>query len=338
MTGQSKFAVENIVKSGYTIGISVNGSHRHIRKGVIQISDIRLPRTWESIFEKQVFLPVIVKTIEKIHDVNWSMNINRHDHFEMVYIKRGDTVFEVSKTDVPLGPNDIIIIKPGQPHKFKVKSDGGCEFLVLSFKFTGSSDSGMSEVSLNDFIEFVNDENTAFINLKLSRKNDIVGVMNRILREYDKKQSWGDYLSYLLIMELFVLVSRTLKQEWEQNIKSRSVKLKELLCIAKDYIDDNYHKELTLADIAGYVFLSESYFAHTFKDEFGISPKRYLLGARMRAAKELLSSTDQKINDIAKEIGFSSQQRFNDIFKKYEAMTPLSYRKQEKQKKVNRTV
>lgn len=295
----------------------------------------KLPRTWESLFEKQSFLPVIVKTIEKIHDVTWSMNVNYHDHFEMVYIKRGDAVFQVSGSDVPMGPNDIIIIKPNQPHKFIVRSSAGCEFLVLSFKFSGSQNDGPADISLTDFIEFVNDDSTPFINLKLSRKNDIVSVMNRILREHDKQQIWGNYLCYLLIMELFILVSRTLKQEWEQSVKSRSVKLKELLMIAKEYIDANYSKELALSDVAGYVFLSESYFAHTFKDEFGISPKRYLLNVRIDAAKDLLSNTDQKINDIAKEIGFSSQQRFNDIFKKYENMTPLHFRKQEKHKKLN---
>lgn len=295
----------------------------------------KLPRTWESLFEKQSFLPVIVKTIEKIHDVNWSMNVNYHDHFEMVYIKRGDAVFQVSGSDVPMGPNDIIIIKPNQPHKFIVRSSGGCEFLVLSFKFSGSQTDASAEVSLTDFIEFVNDDSTPFINLRLSRKNDIVSVMNRILREHDKQQIWGNYLCYLLIMELFILVSRTLKQEWEQSIKSRSVKLKELLQLAKEYINANYNKELSLSDVAGYVFLSESYFAHTFKDEFGISPKRHLLNVRIEAAKDLLANTDQKINDIAKEIGFSSQQRFNDIFKKYEHMTPLHYRKQEKLKKLN---
>lgn len=295
----------------------------------------KLPRTWESLFEKQSFLPVIVKTIEKIHDVNWSMNVNYHDHFEMVYLKRGDAIFQVSGSDVAMGSNDIIIIKPNQPHKFIVRSSGGCEFLVLSFKFSNTQDENYSDVSLADFIEFVNDDSTAFINLRLSRKNEIVGVMNRILREHDKQQIWGDYLCYLLIMELFILVSRTLKQEWEQSIKSRSVKLKELLCISKEYIEANYDKELSLADVAGYVFLSESYFAHTFKDEFGISPKRYLLNVRIDAAKDLLANTDQKINDIAKEIGFSSQQRFNDIFKKYEKMTPLHFRKQEKTKRIN---
>lgn len=298
------------------------------------MSEIKLPRTWEAIIETQTFLPVIVKTIEKIHDVNWSMNTNYHDHFEMVYIKRGEAVFQVAGDDVVMKPNDIIIIKPYQSHKFKVTTNQ-CEFLVLSFKFTNKKNGEFSEISLNDFIEFVNDDSVSYIHLQLSRKNDIIGVMNRILRENDKKQIWGDYLSYLLIMELFVLISRTLKQEWEQSVRSRSVKLKELLAIAKEYIENNCEKELTLADVAAYVFLSESYFAHTFKNEFGISPKKHLLNIRIQNAKYLLENTDQKINEIAKEVGFSSQQRFNDILKKYEGMTPLQYRKLAKMKKIN---
>lgn len=299
-------------------------------RGRDRMDESKLPRTWESIFEKQAFLPVIVKTIEKIHDVNWSMTVNYHDHFEMVYIKRGDAIFQVSGVDVQMSPNDMIIIKPQQAHKFMVTSNQ-CEFLVLSFKFTNLSE----EISLNDFIEFVNDDSLSHVHLSLNRKNDIIAVMNRILKEHDKQQEWGDYLSYLLIMELFVLISRTLKVEWEQSVKSRSVKLKELLVISREYIENNYKKEITLSDVAGYVFLSESYFAHTFKDEFGVSPKRYLLNVRIGAAKELLSGTDQKINDIAREVGFSSQQRFNDIFKKYEGMTPLHYRKIEKLKRLN---
>jgi len=299
------------------------------------MSQQNLPRTWQSIFEQQSSWPIIVKNVEKIHDITWSMNINQHDHFEMVYIKRGDATFQVSNIDVDMKPNDMIIIKPNQLHKFIVRSSGGCEFLVLRFKFATDENSSFSEVSLNDFITFVNNDSIPFVRLRLSRKNEISGVLNRILREHSKQQIWGDYLSYLLFMELFVLVSRTLKQDWDESTKDRSVKLKELLNIAKEYIDSNYEKELSLSSISSYVFLSESYFSHKFKSEFNISPKKYILNVRINAAKELLSKTDQKISDIAKEVGFSSQQRFNDIFNQAENTTPLNYRKQEKIKKLN---
>ncbi|WHH57315.1 AraC family transcriptional regulator [Petroclostridium sp. X23] len=301
------------------------------------MSETMLPKAWEGLISKGTFLPVIIKTLERIHDTTWSMEPSRHDHFEMVYIKRGNAVFHIAGQDVHMGPNDIVIIKPFQLHKFNVKSQAGCEFIVLSFKFQDQRDKEYSDISLNDFIEFVkNKESGSFITLKVSRKNDIVYVMNRILREREKQDIWGDFLSYLLIMELFVLVSRALKMEWEESIKNKSLKLKELMHIAKQYMEVNYEKDLTLTDVSKYVFLSQSYFAHAFKEEFDISPKSYLLKVRIDKSKELLEKTDLKISDVALSVGFSSQQRYNDMFKKYVGMTPLKYRKKVKADKLNK--
>jgi len=194
----------------------------------------RLPHAWDDLLEKLTFMPAIVKTIEKIYDINWSMNVNHHDHFEMVYIKKGSAVFQVEGIDVNMSPHSLIIIKPGRAHKFVVKSDV-CELIVLSFLFKSKKDEIDSHVSLTDFVEYVEDDATGdFLFLSLSKKNDIVHVMNRILRERIKTQVCGDFLSCLLIIELFVLLSRALKQEWEQSAKNRNLKLHELLNIQKN--------------------------------------------------------------------------------------------------------
>ena len=297
----------------------------------------RLPKAWNAFLEQQSFLPVIIKSIERIHDSTWSMNPNSHDHFEMLYMKRGSSVFTVNGDDVALEPNSMIIIRPGQTHKFSVTSEGSCEFIVLSFTFENKRGSDISTVSLDDFIEFVNTDNAgAYIHARLTRKNEIAAVLDNILRERDRGLMWDDLMTHLLLMELFVLISRTLKNEWEQNIKNRSLKIKEVIHIAKDYIDANYSRDLSLSDVAKYVFLSESYFAHTFKNEFGISPKSYLLHVRIEASKELLAHTDMKINDIALSVGFRSQQRYNDMFRKCMNMTPLRYRRQQKMSRLNK--
>jgi len=295
----------------------------------------QLPHAWDELVEKLTYMPAIVKTIEKIYDINWSMTANCHDHFEMVYIKKGSAVFQIEGIDVNMPPHSIIIIKPGKTHKLVIKSEI-CELIVLSFTFKTQQNELDSHISLTDFIEYIEDDATGdYLFLSLSKKNDIVHVMNRILREKIKTQVWGDFLSCLLIIELFVLLSRTLKQEWEQSAKNRNLKLHELLNISKEYIDNNYDKDLTLTQVAKYIYLSDSYFAHSFKDKFGISPKSYILKVRIEAAKEYLKSTDTKVADVAKIVGFSSQQRFNDIFKKHENITPLNYRQKCKLERMN---
>ncbi len=296
----------------------------------------QLPKAWSDMADKLLFMPTVVKAIEKIHDTSWSMELSQHDHYEMVYVKKGTATFMIDGIDVDMAPHSLAIIKPHKPHKFVVRSEN-CELMVLYFVFKNQREGVNSPASLNDFIEYIEDESVgSFIYLKLGKKNDIINVIKQILRERMKMQVWSDFLSCLLVMELFVLLSRTLKQEWEQSAKNRNLKLHELLNIAKEYIDNNYAQELTLSQVAKYIYLSDSYFAHSFKDKFGISPKSYVLKTRIEASKELLENTDMKIAEVAHSVGFSSQQRFNDIFRKYTQMTPLRYRQQKKQEKMNK--
>lgn len=290
-----------------------------------------LPRAWESLLSSSSYVPVIIKTIERIHDTSWSMEPNRHENFEMVYIKKGNTVFEISGQPVSLGPNDIIIIKPNQFHKFIVKSESGCEFIVLNFMFKDQYREEVSEASLEDFINFVNNQETGpFISMKVSQKNEIITLLNRILKERQSNDIGSEFLSHLLVLELFVLVSRALKMEWENSIKNKSPKLKQLIHASVSYINNNFERSLSLGDIAKYVFLSPSYFSRAFKEEMNVSPISYLLKVRIERSKELLADSDQKVGHIALSIGFSNQQRFNELFKKHTGMTPLQYRKTQK--------
>ncbi len=287
-----------------------------------------LPKAWESLISSSSYIPVIVKTIERFHDTSWSMEPNRHEFFEMVYIKRGNAVFEISGKPAQLGPNDIIIIKPNQSHKFIVKSQEGCEFIVLSFRFVSNTNSEFSEVPLGDFLNFVSGkESGAFITLKVSQKNEIINILNSILKERENTDIGSEFLNHLLVMELFVFISRALKMEWESSIMNVSPKVKELIHISANYINNNFERDITIGDIAKYVFLSSSYFTRAFKEEMGVSPINYLLKIRIERSKEMLGDFKLKIGDIALSVGFSNQQRFNEIFKKYEGMTPLQYRK-----------
>lgn len=298
--------------------------------------DTQLPKAWNELSEKLSFMPAVVKAIEKIHDTSWSMDLSRHDHYEMVYIKKGTATFMIDGIDVNMAANSLVIIKPQKSHKFIVRSEN-CELIVLYFHLQAQKEGASSHASLKDFVEYIEDESVgSYIYLKLGKKNDIINVIKRILRERMKPQVWGDFLSCILVMELFILLSRTLKQEWEQSVKNRNLKLHELLNVAKEYIDQNYAKDLTLSQVAKYIYLSDSYFAHSFKDKFGISPKSYILKIRIEEAKDLLENTDMKIADVARSVGFSSQQRFNDIFRKYTAVTPLKFRQAKRKEKINK--
>ena len=64
-----------------------------------------------------------------------------------------------------------------------------------------------------------------------------------------------------------------------------------------------------------------------FKQEYGVTPKEYADSLRLRAAKEMLAATQDRVIDVAYQAGFSSLAAFNRFFKQQTGQTPTQYRK-----------
>ncbi len=94
---------------------------------------------------------------------------------------------------------------------------------------------------------------------------------------------------------------------------------------AKQYIDENYMKELTLDDVSRVVNISSYYFSKVFKEETGENFIDYLTKLRIEAAKKLLKTTNKSMKEISAEVGYSDPNYFSRNFKKYTGKTPTDY-------------
>jgi len=95
---------------------------------------------------------------------------------------------------------------------------------------------------------------------------------------------------------------------------------------AINYIDANYNKAITLADVAKASHLSVSRLAHIFKDQMGITIIDYLTGVRIERAKQLLLATDQNCTEICFEVGYNNQSYFTRTFKGLVGTPPRQFR------------
>ena len=95
---------------------------------------------------------------------------------------------------------------------------------------------------------------------------------------------------------------------------------------AINYVDANYDKPITLAEIARASHLSVSRLAHIFKEQMGITIIDYLTGVRIERAKQLLLATDQNCTEICFQVGYNNQSYFTRTFKELVGMTPLQFR------------
>lgn len=94
----------------------------------------------------------------------------------------------------------------------------------------------------------------------------------------------------------------------------------------KDYIEENYMKDITLFSASEAVHLSPTYISKIFKKTTGYNFIEYLSMTRVNKAKLLLSDTNSKIYEVGTSVGYKSIKHFSQVFKSYTGMTPTEYR------------
>jgi len=113
----------------------------------------------------------------------------------------------------------------------------------------------------------------------------------------------------------------------EQTRKPKRPDIVRRLKRARDFIEQNYDRHISLDDMAAAAFMSSAHFLRQFKDEFGLTPYQYLTECRLRAAQELLINTEIAITDIVFASGFGNRSAFSRLFKERCGVSPLEYRR-----------
>jgi AraC family transcriptional regulator len=91
---------------------------------------------------------------------------------------------------------------------------------------------------------------------------------------------------------------------------------------AVEYIQDQLDADLTVSGIAQAVGMSPFYFTRLFKDSTGQSPHQYVVEARVRRAKELLTTGKFTISEAAHHVGFVDQSHLTRHFKRVFGLPP----------------
>ncbi len=93
------------------------------------------------------------------------------------------------------------------------------------------------------------------------------------------------------------------------------------------YINENYAGDVNMAVVSNHISMNYSLFSTEFKRHTGQNFVTYVKELRMSAAKELLVTTDLKINEISAKVGYDNEKHFMKSFKAYVGISPSEYRK-----------
>lgn len=94
----------------------------------------------------------------------------------------------------------------------------------------------------------------------------------------------------------------------------------------RTYILEHLADALDVRTIAMHFRLSESRFAHRFKDIFGMSPQSYVENCRLRMAERFLLTTGKSVKEVAFACGFRDPLYFSKRFARLTGKSPTEWK------------
>lgn len=101
---------------------------------------------------------------------------------------------------------------------------------------------------------------------------------------------------------------------------------------AIQYLEQHYQEPITIPQIADSVGLSSVYLTKLFKLATGKTLSEYLNYYRTQCSLQLLTNSDDTINEISSKVGYSDVRSYIRFFKKFYEITPGEYRREHSQK------
>lgn len=154
--------------------------------------------------------------------------------------------------------------------------------------------------------------------LKLDAGYKILPLVQRMLKEYQRKDLYYEQVLADIMHEILILVAR------DDGSGSATTSP---MHFAKTYLDEYFMTDVDLENLARSSGYSLSHFRLLFKKFTGVSPKSYVLEKRLGYASNLIRNTALSLSVISETCGFHYYTQFYSLFEKRFGVSPKELRR-----------
>jgi AraC-like DNA-binding protein len=247
-----------------------------------------------------------------------------HPELELVLIKEGHGRRIIGNRIDPFEKGDMVFIGSNLPHIWLNDDNSSghrARSVVVHFR---------KEIFSQEFYELKESRELArFFNLA-SRGIQITGATrDKVSRKLDILVTLRGFRRILLLLEvLYILATSpdcrciaddTYNPEDKEEVTDR-------LSNIYKYVHNNFHKDISLKDIASITGLTPQSFCRWFKRRTNKHFFDYLNEVRIFNACEMLIGSDAPVGEIAYHCGYNTISNFNKLFKESTGLTPGQFR------------
>lgn len=252
-----------------------------------------------------------------------------HEAIEIIHVLRGNAAFFVQDCRFDLGDGDALFVNTNKLHM--VRPEPGCDhvfFHTLLFDARLLSGQYGSAFERKYVAPILGCQEISGLHFRKGgeRHKRVIDLL-RASYSASEKESFGyefkirESLSrlWLLMIEESGGKLKSAKPRADANAE----RIKGML----NFVHENYMRKIGLRDISAASNVSERECLRCFGKTIGMTPFDYLTQYRVRAAAEMLVSSDENILGVGEAAGFSSASYFGKTFKSLMGCTPREYRR-----------
>ena len=223
----------------------------------------------------------------------------RVDYYVM-YILHGCCTVVENKEEIPANVGDLIFYRPNERQEYYFRGEDahfsgfGCESILSEL---GLGYDRVTHVGKTPQLEHL--------------------FRETVTEQYLRKSCW-ELAAASLLLQFFTAAARKVGDE--------SSKWAPALDKVIQHMHQHCEQNRPVSFYAAMCHLSESRFAHLFKQATGMAPKQYLLKIKVDTACRLLSATSLSVTEIAQAVGIEDINYFGRLIKKQTGKTPKQLR------------
>lgn len=238
---------------------------------------------------------------------------HHHNKYQIEFISGGSGTLKINNKEYPVARGLMYAVRLRDYHSFEATEPITVHRIILPMKCMPEKMSYGMLKSKVDIITRLDAEPAQHIeNLFLMLESRREALLNNEIYI----QEW---LINIIVTEFF----ERAQYRPEDVFVSDAERLEKVML----YIEDNFRRKLTIAEVAEEFKMNPSYLNRIFKEQKGTTLYATIKAARLNYAKQLLLDTNLSIAEVCKTCGYSDTANLLRDFKKLTGVAPLRYRK-----------
>ncbi|MBU4198812.1 MAG: AraC family transcriptional regulator [Verrucomicrobia bacterium] len=240
--------------------------------------------------------------------------VSRHQHlgYEVIFVDQGLYRCRHNETDLTLGRNELLIVKPGDWHT-DIFNGKYLRYLGLGFNLHVVS--GMPVSIFRD-------------NTPVARQHFIVNRADflPLIEKIGQEARIGDFVAVhiqdAIVLEFFYRMVRVIPSDILSDCFVATSREASFLARIYSVINERLTRKLRVDELASALGVSESSLAHKCQAMLHCSPARLFQQVKMDRAMQMLKSTDMLVKEVGAYLGFDNPFQFSRAFKKAFGKSP----------------